>query len=128
MIEDESSRQLIHAIVLVLALAPLVPISMSWAALGRTPAEAGGRRTHLVLLVLLTLSALLLLAGLSRAESLGPDYSPRRFATIGVNLVAMVASTIVAARTDVRVRRELVTATVSLTCAWAYVAAVSSAV
>jgi len=128
MVEDESSRLLIHALVLVLVLAPAVPIGMSWVVLARTPTEAPGRRVHLALLAVLTLSQLLLVAGLLRGEVLGPDYSPRRYTTIYVNLVAMVIATVVAARTDSRVRRELFTAAASLTCAWVYVAAVSSVV
>src|SRR5688572_8461019 len=101
MTADDPNRVVIQGIVLVLLLAPLFPIGVAWADVVRRPGGAGGRpRAHLALLVLLTASELLLLAGLFRADVLGADYSPRRFVTIGINLVAMAASTVVAARTD----------------------------
>ena len=46
----------------------------------------------------------------------------------GINLVAMAVSTVMAARSDGPQQRERLTAAVSLTCAWLYVAAVSSAI
>lgn len=66
--------------------------------------------------------------GLVATDAIGPDYSSRRFATILVNVIAMVIATVVAAAIRRHVGRVLVASCAWVTCSWLYAAAVSSAV
>ena len=128
MAQGDSVSHLIPALLWAFLLLPAVPLGMGWVSTTRAPAGAPGRRARLALLVLLSASLLLLWAGLVWTQAIGPDYSPRRFATIQVNLGLMAAATLVAARTRGPARGVLVAAGAALTCAWLYLLAISSVV
>jgi hypothetical protein len=116
---------LVQILVYALFVAPMLPILRLWrAAFGvpRMPAP------HMASLTGATLSHGLLLAGLLEAKVIGPDYSDRRFMTIGINAGVMAVAAIVSAIVRSPQRRKLVVTCVWLTCAWLVIGAVSSAV
>lgn len=125
---DDPARNLLLTFVWALLALPAVPLGMGWLAATRAEAGTPGRRVRLALLVLLSASLLLLWAGLLWRPVIGDDYSPRRYATIQVNLGLMAVATLVAARTRGPGRAVSVTAGAALTCAWLYLLAVSSVV
>src|SRR5438093_3285869 len=107
-------QHLVRGIVFCLLLLPTVPIGLAWHKV--TKLQMGGAPTKLgalVILVLVTCSQGLLMAGLVSNDVIGPDYSSGRYTTILVNLCAMAVGTIVAAVIGAGVRRTLVTS-----CAW----------
>ena len=128
MTHDDPWRALVIGLLWAFLVLPVVPIGMAWAGAARAEAGMSGRRTRLALLALMTASLLLLLAGLVWSPVIGSDYTPRRFATAKISMVAMAATTLVAVRTKGPGRRALVTAGMWLTLAWLYMLAVSSVV
>ena len=128
MTHDDPSRGLVIGLLWAFLVLPVVPVGMAWAGAARAGAGAPGRRARLALLLLLTASLLLLLAGLAWSPVIGPDYSPRRFATAKISMVAMAATTLVAVLAKGPGRGAVVTAGVWLTLAWLYMLAVSSVV
>ena len=63
-----------------------------------------------------------------RPDLLGSDYSPRRFATIGVNLALMALVTVVGAAWRLRLPFPVLLSSILTGAAWLYAAMVSSAV
>jgi hypothetical protein len=128
MAQGPSVSLLIQGALWAFLVLPAVPLGMGWVTAARAAAGTPGRRARLALLVLLTASLLLLLAGLVWTPVIGPDYSPRRFATSKINLMVMALATLVATRTRGPGRGALVTAGAWLTVAWLYMLAISSVV
>jgi hypothetical protein len=126
MTDDDSVGALLRGLVWTLLALPVVAVGMGWLGAARAQAGMPGQRIRLTLLVVLTASLLLLWAGLAWTPVIGPDYSSRRFATITVNLVAMAATTFVAARTQGPGRGSMVAGGAWLTLAWFYMLAVGS--
>ncbi len=128
MTDDDSAGALLRGLVWTLLVLPVISVGMGWLVSARGQAGIPGQRTRLTLLVLLTASLMFLWAGLAWTPVIGPDYSPRRFATININLVVMAATTLLAVRTQGPGRVALVTAGAWLTLAWFYMMAVGSVV
>ena len=128
MTDDDSVGALLRGLAWTLLVLPVVAVGMGWLAAVRAQAGVPAQRTRLALLVLLTASLLLLWAGLAWTPVIGPDYSSRRYATIVLNLVAMAATTFVAARTQGPGRGWMVAGGAWLTLAWFYMLAVGSVV
>ena len=119
----------IRAIILLFLVLPCVPIGMSWRQIGK-PLVGQVPGTHLerTVLVLVSLSQALLMSGLLSTDVMDHDYSSRRFATIAINVAAMLAATVIAAVAGRRVRFPLTLSGAWVTCSWVYMAIVSSAV
>jgi hypothetical protein len=118
------------AIVTVLAVAPLIPLAITWRRFMRdisTEAPSFIVRVRLET-ILTSLSFGLLLAGLIWSPILGPDYSERRLATIYVNLVVMVLVAVAAALGARRFKLPLIASGLLVALEWAYLAVVSSVV
>jgi hypothetical protein len=81
-----------------------------------------------VVLLLATGSQAFLILGLLSASVLGPDYSDRRYATIIINLLPMLAATVAVAIAGRRLRWPLLVACAWITCSWGYMLAISSVV
>ena len=116
---------LIQIAIYALFVGPVLPILRLWrAAVGvpRLPAP------HLASLIAATLSEALILAGILEAKVIGPDYSDRRFMTIGFNAGVMAVAVIASAVVRSPQRRKLLVTCVWLTCAWLIMGAVSSVV
>jgi hypothetical protein len=128
MTDDDSVGALLRGLVSTLLVLPAIPVGRGWLGAARAQTGVPGQRIRLTLLVLLTASLLFLWAGLAWTPVIGPDYSPRRFATIQINLVVMAATTLVAARTKGPGQAARVTAGAWLTLAWFYMLAVGSVV
>jgi len=128
MTDDDSVGALLRGLVWTLLVLPVVAVGMGWLAALRAQAGGPGQPIRLALLVLLTANLLLLWAGLAWTPVIGPDYSSRRYATITINLVAMAATTFVAARTRGPGRGWMAAGGAWLTLAWFYMWAVSSVV
>jgi cytochrome bd-type quinol oxidase subunit 2 len=119
----------IKAIILLFIVLPIVPIGISWRRLmTQSAVQVRATRLERAVLILVTLSQLLLMSALVSTDVLGHDYSDRRYATIAINFVAMLGATVAAAIAGRRVRSPLVFSAAWLTCSWAYVAMVNSAV
>lgn len=111
-----------------LLVLPVVPIGMAWAAFRRAPEATRARRLRLVLLLLVSMSQALLLAGSAWAAVLGPSYSTQRYATILVNIVTMAVATVLAVRVGGDERLPLVTSCAWVLSCWIYALVVNSAV
>jgi hypothetical protein len=122
-------QQVVRAIVFGLLILPSVLIYISWYRVVRSPiADRRSRTLGLAVLTLVTCSQVLLMLGLVATNVIGPDYGSRRYATILINLVAMMAATVLAALIRRHVGRVLVASCAWVTCSWLYAAAVSSTV
>jgi hypothetical protein len=118
-------ERLLFAAAVALLGSPLPAATWAWYRWAKT-AEREWRPA--VVLLLTSMSYLLLLSGLFTQEVIGPDYSPRRFATIYCNLALMILAIGWSAVYRLPVRRPLIVTTTLLAAAWAYLAVVSSAV
>lgn len=83
---------------------------------------------HVASLIVATLSQAFLLAGLLEPTVIGPDYSPRRFTTIAINLALMLGALLVTAIVRSGKRRRLIVTCAWLACVWLYMGTISSAV
>lgn len=118
------------AAVIVLAGAPLVPLTATWVRFLRdagaeTPASIARVRLETILT---SLSFALLLAGLIWNPILGPDYSKRRLTVIYANLVLMALVAVAAAFGSRRYKLPLTASGLLIALEWAYLAVVSSVV
>jgi hypothetical protein len=121
------NQQLIRIVVSLLIALPIVPLGLSWYRLLR-PSAGGATRFEHVVLLLATFSQTFLIVGLFSAAVLGSDYSDRRYATIFINLLPMLALTVAVVIAGRRLRWPLLVACAWITCSWGYVLAVSSVV
>jgi len=119
----------IRAITVLFLVLPCVPISISWRRLAK-PSVGHARATHLerAILILVSLSQAFLMLGLLSTAVIGHDYSPRRYATIEINFVAMLGATVIAAVAGRRARLPLTISGAWVTCSWAYLGMISSVV
>jgi hypothetical protein len=85
-------------------------------------------RLERTVLILVSLSQALLMSGLLWRDVIGHDYSSRRYATIGINVLAMLGATFIAAVAGRGVRSPLTLSGAWVTSSWIYTAIVSSAV
>ena len=116
---------LVRIVVYALFILPVYLILRMW-----REAFGGSRMPtpHTASLIFATLSQALLLAGLLEPSVIGPDYSPRRFTTIAINVALMVGAVLVSAFVRSGKRRRLIVTCAWLACVWLIVGAVSSAV
>jgi NAD-dependent oxidoreductase involved in siderophore biosynthesis len=117
------------AVFIVLALAPLVPLALTWVRVlnGRDPETSSTTRVR-VEIALATLSFVLLMCSLIWTPILGPDYSRRRLGVIYGSLALMVLVAIASASGTKRLKAPLTTSAIILALEWAYLAVVNSVV
>lgn len=116
--------------VIVLAGAPLVPLTTTWVRFLRdagAETQASIARVRLET-ILTSLSFALLLGGLIWSPILGPDYSKRRLTMIYANLVLMALVAVAAAFGSRRYKLPLTASSLLIALEWAYLAVVSSVV
>lgn len=116
--------------VIVLAGAPLVPLTATWMRFRRdagteSPASVAQVRLETILT---SLSFALLLGSLIWNPILGPDYSKRRLTVIYANLVLMALVAVAAAFGPRRYKLPLTASGLLIALEWAYLAVVSSVV
>lgn len=118
-----------RTLVMVILLVPLLPIAWAWIRLARARASMDREAVlATALLSITTLSFVVFFAGMMLPVVIGPDYSRRRFATIGVNLGAMGLVTLLASLATRRFRPPLVLSSTFSGVVWVYAAAMSSMV
>jgi hypothetical protein len=120
-----SPNQLFWVVASILLL-PTIPVAWAWWALTST------RRAQwfpglLLALIVQTLSLAVIFATLINSQSIGADYSHKRYAIIWTMFVAS-GLTAIAAKPETRLRTPLAVAALCLTVDWLYCAAVSSVV
>lgn len=118
-------ERLLFAAAVALLASPFPAGTWAWYRWGKTTQR---KWKPTVMLVLTTASYLLLISSLFTQQIIGPDYSPRRFATIYSNLVLMILAVGWSAVDRFPVRQELIVTTTLVGVSWVYVAVVSSAV
>jgi NAD-dependent oxidoreductase involved in siderophore biosynthesis len=117
------------AVFIVLAVAPLVPLALTWVRVlnGRDPETSSTTRVR-VEIALATLSFVLIMCSLIWTPILGPDYSRRRLGVIYGSLALMVLVAIASASGTKRLKAPLTTSAIILALEWAYLAVVNSVV
>jgi hypothetical protein len=117
------------AVFIVLAVAPLVPLALTWVrVLNEGDTEASSTTRVRVGIALTTLSFVLLMCSLIWTQILGPDYSRRRLGVIYGSLALMVLVAIASASGTKRLKAPLTTSAIILAMEWAYLAVVNSVV
>lgn len=118
------------AAIIVLVVAPLIPLGVTWRRFIRdvNMGEQGPTIQLWLETILASLSFALLLVGLIWNPILGADYSTRRMATIYANFVIMVVVGVAAALGARRYKLPLAASGLLVALEWAYLAVVGSVV